>query len=474
MPRKPTQVKKTITVIVKGDPVAVVLHPPSGTRKSWYAFWNGLETSKSTGQRNLQDAIIAAENMVRNGGKRSDLIDAVLSDEEFEEIQRVHYSKRTDPTELARSQKSLMVFLNAIQAFRKISGLDRVVFATADDCSRFQRTALTMPKNWMLQYPKSKKPEDVERISPNTVLKWSRSLQAAFERANRNAGKKCVRGVVDEKRLLTTNPWNQFDWIEERKRPLRQFDAEEIVSVLDYFEARWQGVLVAPILVKIFLWSCCRQQEIAGLKWSSLRKNGEEVHFEIIGKSGVERWFRIPVALYSELENIRNGSPYVFASYNQQLRAFHVRNGRPDNANRVNEEFSPRCLGDWFADRMDDWSATLEKGHAHIHVFRKTGLQYVRNGEDINRQVAKDAKVSESVLMTNYVKETDEQLRQASNRTFARILASLPPHLAQRCGHAEPPIEDLEGELKKAVEGENWLRAADLANRLARREPTER
>jgi hypothetical protein len=123
---------------------------------------------------------------------------------------------------------------------------------------------------------------------------------------------------------------------------------------------------------------------------------------------------------------------------------------------------------------MDDWSSTLEKGHAHIHVFRKTGLQYVRNGADINRQVAKDAKVSESVLMTNYVKETDEQLRQASNRTFARILASLPPHLAQRCGHAEQATEDLEGELKKAVEGENWLRAAELANRLARREPTER
>ncbi len=252
MPRKPTQEKKTITVIVNGDPVAVVLHPPSRNRKSWYAFWNGLVTSKSTGQRNLQDAIIAAESMVRSGGKRVVLSDTVLSDEEFVEIQRVHYSKRTDPTELTRSQSSLMVFLNAIQAFRKISGLDRIVFATADDCSKLQRTALTMPKNWLLQYPKSKKAEDVERISPNTVLKWSRSLQAAFEKANRNAGKKCVRGVVDEKRLLTANPWNQFDWIEERKRPLRQFDAEEIVSVLDYFEALWQGVLVAPILVKIF------------------------------------------------------------------------------------------------------------------------------------------------------------------------------------------------------------------------------
>ena len=46
-----------------------------------------------------------------------------------------------------------------------------------------------------------------------------------------------------------------------------------------------------------------------------------------------------------------------------------------------------------------------------------------------------DARVGESVLMTSYVKETDEQLRQASNRTFARLLASLPVDLARRCGH---------------------------------------
>src|SRR5437660_1425260 len=71
------------------------------------------------------------------------------------------------------------------------------------------------------------------RVSPNTVLKWSRSLQAAFERANRNAGRKCVRGVVDERRLLTVNPWNQFTWIGGRSKPIRQFDMDELLSFLD-------------------------------------------------------------------------------------------------------------------------------------------------------------------------------------------------------------------------------------------------
>src|SRR5207249_4834030 len=100
------------------------------------------------------------------------------------------------------------------------------------------------------------------------VLKWSRSLQAAFERINRNALKrKCVRGVVDEKRMLTSNPWSQFTWIEGRSRPIRQFDGEELLlSLLTFFESK-NGVSVGPAAVKLFLWSCCRKLEVAGLTW---------------------------------------------------------------------------------------------------------------------------------------------------------------------------------------------------------------
>ena len=86
MPRKPKVEKQTITVMVNGTPVAVVLHPPTAARKSWYAYWNSLVTSRSTGQRKLEDAILVAENMVKNGGKQPTLADAVLTDEEFEAI----------------------------------------------------------------------------------------------------------------------------------------------------------------------------------------------------------------------------------------------------------------------------------------------------------------------------------------------------------------------------------------------------
>ena len=192
MPRKPKVEKQTIQVIVNGKPVAVTLHPPTSRRRSWYAYWAGLVASRSTGQTKLEDAIMAAETMVRNGGKVATVADAVLSDEEFEAIQRAHFDRQQDAVDQQRSQKTLKACLEAISAFREITRLPRVSGATADDCASFQREALKKPKNWRQQHPKSRK--DVACLSANTVLKWSRSLQAAFERANRNAGKKCVRG----------------------------------------------------------------------------------------------------------------------------------------------------------------------------------------------------------------------------------------------------------------------------------------
>ena len=38
------------------------------------------------------------------------------------------------------------------------------------------------------------------------------------------------------------------------------------------------------------------------------------VHFEVVGKWGVERWFRIPAGLFRQLEEVRTGSAHVFAA----------------------------------------------------------------------------------------------------------------------------------------------------------------
>ena len=184
-----------------------------------------------------------------NGGKRGTLANAVLSDDEFEAIQQAHFSREQDPSARKRADKSLVLCLEAIAAFREISGISPITLASPDDCAAFQRKALELPKSFRLKYPKANRNSAV--YSPHTVLRWSRSLQAAFERANINGGKKCVRGVVDEKKLLISNPWHAFNWIKGADKPIRQFSSEELVSILDWFDARWEGVSVATAAARV-------------------------------------------------------------------------------------------------------------------------------------------------------------------------------------------------------------------------------
>lgn len=272
---------------------------------------------------------------------------------------------------------------------------------------------------------------------------------------------------MDDKKLLTENPWNQFPWIEGKERPIRQFDSSELVAFLDHFEKHWAGISVATTLAKVFLWSSGRRLEVASLTWPQLRVVGAEYYFQIVGKWGVEKWFRIPDGLYRELLALRTDSPFVFAAYPEQVRHFYERSCWHGPAKNVVGEFDPENLANWFYKKLKAWSKSLPKGHASTHIFRKTSLQYARSGEDINRRVAQDARVSETVLMTNYVKETDEHLRAKSNRTYERILASLSPEVARRYGHAEPKAIQLEQQIQVAVAAKDWPLAATLTAKLA-------
>ncbi len=468
MPRKPKPKKIKTHVVVNKLTIPVTLSPPKPPRTSWYAYWPGLRAARSTGQPTAEEAVEAVVGMLQNNGRLGHADDLVLRDEELVEIQRRHFAKKKDPAARKRAQRSLRSCLEAIAAFRDIADVEPVASATPADCERFQTRALTLPKDWIRRHEPNSK---ARPYSPTTIIKWSRELQAAFERANKNAGKKCVRGVVDDMRLLTENPWHQFTWIEGINRPIRQFDDGELISLLDYMETRWSGVPVAAALAKTCLWSWGRKQEIMGLTWDQCRIVSSEVHFEVVGKWGVEKWFRIPDSLYEELLAFRTKSPYVFAAHNRQLRRHHRARGCPTDAALVIREFSPDNLGKWLERRLAAWSKDAPNGKATIHVFRKTSLQYARRGEDVNQQVARDARVGVDVMMRHYVKETDPERRGASNRTFFRIAASLPPETARRYGHliAVRSREEMEQDIQEAIQAKDWERAAQLSAELAGR-----
>ena len=51
--------------------------------------------------------------------------------------------------------------------------------------------------------------------------------------------------MVEDKKLIQSNPWHKFTWIEGFTKEIRQFTEEELLSLLDYLENRWRGVTVA-------------------------------------------------------------------------------------------------------------------------------------------------------------------------------------------------------------------------------------
>lgn len=463
MPRKQRLEKKKITVVVDGKSINATLSPPSGTRKSWYVYWAGMTTSKATGATKADDAVRIAEDMIRNGGKRTEIADLRISDDEFVEIQRVHFSRRHDPDAKKRSAKSLTSCLSAITAFQKILKKP-LAFATADDCSKFQRDALMLAKNWRSNRTSQKD----KTISVNTVLQWSRSLQAAYQRANRNAGRKCVRGVVDESKLLTENPWQKFQWLEGTDKEIRQFDPSELASLLEFLASKFPTMTVPFAMAKVYFWSAARRAEIASLKWSNHRQFDSEHHFSIVGKWGVQRWFRVPAELMRELESLRTEKDFVFDGYAKQIRQLHHSRGKIGTASHVRESFIPSNASDWLYRQVADWSESAKGGPAGLHVFRKTALQHATEGEEIASRVAGDARVTAGVMTSHYVIDSDKRLREASNRTFARLVTSLPSDIAARYGHnADSEHPSLQTRLDAAIHSQDWKEVARIAGQLS-------
>ncbi len=244
-----------------------------------------------------------------------------------------------------------------------------------------------------------------------------------------------MRGVVPDDKLLPSNPWKNFTWIEGTKKKIRHFDEAELLSLLDYFEANWSGLKFAPLFVKVCVWSWARRHEVSSLRWSDMRCFNDECHFETEGKWGVTKWFRIPDGLRNELEALRTEkNDYVFGCYPDQLREFLIARGGKKAAIRIRPDFDPANLGEWMYREVAAWSKNSPNGKAYLHIFRKTSLQFAVSSAHIEQAVADDVSVSSSVMMASYANIRDEELRHMSNRTFRRIRSSLSSDVAARYG----------------------------------------
>ena len=188
MPRKSKPPKTHAVIIAVGDrTVRVKLHPPTGSRAAWYAYWSGQTASRSTRATTFDAAVKAVETLLTGRpavptvvapstespeplAPNKHAVSVALTDDEFVAVQRAYFDRRTDPVARLRAKKTLAETMDAISAFKTVSRLDQICGATPDDCAAFQRKALTLSKNWRAKHPKSK--PDAATVSPNTVIKW--------------------------------------------------------------------------------------------------------------------------------------------------------------------------------------------------------------------------------------------------------------------------------------------------------------
>jgi hypothetical protein len=204
------------------------------------------------------------------------------------------------------------------------------------------------------------------------------------------------------------------------------------------------------------------------LEWKDCRSYQTDIHFDFIGKWGIERWARIPILLFEELHRFRNQSSYVFAGYVDQLRDYYLQSQQNHHAMRVGDVYSPKAIADWFHDKLRHWHQSTGAPPATQHVFRKTFLQFARRGDNRAAAVANDARVSKEVLERHYTDEEEEELRQMSNRIFDRLMAGLPLEVLERYGQKVDQITQNKSDLLAAYESGDWPEAARLAAELNR------
>ncbi len=461
MPRKP-RAATTEMIDANGTMFRVTLFPPDRSRneRSWYAYWKGQRTRRATKKATKAEAIEAVRKMLCGQPPRTS--GATLTDEEFIAIQRSYFEKQKTGRDRPEScDASLDAVLEAISAFKTISGLEHVSLASPDDCERFQTAALKLPANW--RRPPEHKYGRTKLLSPFTLYKWLGALQGAFERANHRAGKKCVRGVVPQEKLLTRNCWNEFTWIPKPRTKPRKFNHRELLELIKYFRTTWPGVTAAELMLKVFAWSWARRREVAAIKFEDIRIVDGNYYVDLATKRQGEKWFRLPVSVYEELVKIKTDSPYVFAALSEQLRTHHKTKGNLNAARQV-MDYSPANSGRWFYERVKAWSS----GDSYVHMLRKTIMQMARAGEDVNLAVAKDASVTKGVMLGHYVSEDDPEMRAKADRMYRRICDGLTPKVAEAFGHRRSGTEEIERQLRDAVAEKDWERAKRLSGQLAK------
>ena len=331
---------------------------------------------------------------------------AILSWEDWDAIQVTHTAMRGEK-DRTRAERTLEECRKSQRLFVAVTKAEAASSVDVDMVGRFQ---IECPKR-LSKYDRP--------YGKTTVHKTLSHMSASFNRCNRNSGKKCVRGVVPPERLLEFNPFEQIQWVEPDEKAIRQFSPDELKAFFTY--KYLGGCPLVCLFAKASIWGCGRLEEMTELRWDWLDSEGYVTIPDEKAKWGKGKTFRIPPALVAELQGHRNGSPFVWAGYVEQLRAYHRTTGGNSSALKV-KSFAPQRLRVSFQKWISAWARgeKLMSGLSH-HAFRRTGLQWSREGQlrATEGEYAKAANVGLNVADKHYTTKPQRLWADIAYRNIA-------------------------------------------------------
>lgn len=116
------------------------------------------------------------------------------------------------------------------------------------------------------------------------------------------------------------------------------------------------------------------------LRWSWIDAEGYITIPDDNAKWGKGKTIRLPIGLLREIEQHRGQSPFVWAGYVEQLRGYHRTEGQGRSAHKI-KDFAPERLRGVFQKRIAEWAAEAGADGLSHHAFRRTGLQWSREGQ---------------------------------------------------------------------------------------------
>lgn len=450
---------KSMTVEKDGQILTVYLHPPGTFRNPNYWAWTCKKVNINGRSLKVGTFAEAKERVfawfkaepIREERVRQER--AILSWDDWEAIQVDHTSKRTTKDRV-RAERMLTECRKAQRLIVAITGAEHASAVDADTVGRFQIECRIRISKYGRPYGNT------------TIRKTLAHLSASFNRCNRKAGKKCVRGVVVADKLLDGNPFEQVQWVEADDKPVRQFTVEQLKSFFG-----WKIIGHCPLIslfAKTSLWACGRLEEMTELRWDWVDSAGYISIPDDAAKWGKGKAVRVPPAFLAELQRHRSDSPFVWAGYVEQLRDYHLTRGHRASAHKL-KGFAPQRLRvtfqKWIAEWGDDSKATDGLSH---HNFRKTGLQWSRENQlrSTEGDFARAANVTLDVAKKHY---TTTPQRIWADLVFRNIASELgkDEELAVMMGFekATAPITPMDA-VQAAINAGDWDEAARLLKRL--------